>query len=74
MSVSFSCHCSERKKPVGKRRWRVIQRESNHSRFSGSRFTPSAYSEVVCLSCNAVGRTKAKYVAELADVRDGEYP
>lgn len=73
MSVSFSCHCAERKKPVAKRRWRVIQRKCNHSRFNGSRYTPSAYSSLVCLSCGVVGRTNAKYVDKIEDLRDGEW-
>jgi len=72
MAVSFSCKCAERKKPVAKRAWRVMQRKCNHSAFNGYHWTPSDWSHVVCLSCRASGRTKAKYVDELRDVTDEE--
>lgn len=67
MSVSFSCHCEERKKPVNQRNWRVLQRNCNHSAFSGYRYTRSDYSSVVCLTCGVEGRTKAAYVDNLKD-------
>ena len=67
MSVSFGCHCSERKKPVSERNWVVIVRKGNYSAFNGYRFTPSEYSEVYCRSSGALGRTRAKYVDELPD-------
>jgi uncharacterized protein CbrC (UPF0167 family) len=69
MSVSFSCHCSERKKPVRERAWVVIARRCNHSAFNGYHFTPSEYSEIFCPRCRAMGRTKAKYVSQLQDGR-----
>lgn len=60
--------------PAGPERrapWRVVQRQSNHSAFSGYLRTPSAYSEVRCLAplggCGGRWRTRAGYVAELPD-------
>jgi hypothetical protein len=47
--------------------WRVLVRNAHHSVFAGGRRTPSAYSAVYCGWCGAVWRTKAGYVAELAD-------
>jgi len=67
MSVSFGCHCPERKKPVKERNWVVLVRKANYSAFNGYKYTPSDYSEVYCRSCGAIGRTKAKYVDELPD-------
>ncbi len=67
MSVSFGCHCAERKKPVKDRKWFVLQRNCNHSAFSGYRETPSDYSTVWCQGCGTVGRTKARYVEDLED-------
>lgn len=65
MSMSFHCHCAERKKPIQERAWEVTHRQHNHSAFNGYHWTASAYSEVVCLNCNAFGRTKARYVSLL---------
>jgi hypothetical protein len=67
MSTSFWCHCGERRRPAADRRWVVLQRRCNHSAFSGYRHTPSDYSEVACLSCFAIGRTKAAFVDALPD-------
>lgn len=67
MSVSFSCKCPERKKPVAERNWVVLDRNCHHSAFAGYHRTYSEYSEVFCKSCGALGRTKAKYVLELLD-------
>lgn len=67
MSVSFSCHCSERRKPVADRNWVVVQRKCNHSAFNGYHYTPSEYSTVWCNECHALGRTKAGYVDSLPD-------
>ena len=72
MSVSFYCHCPERLKPILERRWRVAMREHNRSAFNGYRYSPSDYSDVLCLACGAWGRTKAKYVALLEDATDEE--
>jgi hypothetical protein len=67
MGNSFGCKCEERSKPVDERAWIVLSRNCNHSAFSGYRRTPSAYSEVACLRCRSIGRTKAAYVAKLKD-------
>jgi hypothetical protein len=67
MSVSFGCHCPERRKPVHERNWVVRVRNGNRSAFNGYRWQSSDYSLVECLSCGAMGRTKAKYVARLED-------
>lgn len=73
MAVSFGCHCPERQKPVKDRLWRVCQRNCHHSAFSGYHLTSSVYSEVVCLNCNARGRTKAAYVDFLPTHDKDEY-
>ena len=65
MSVSFSCHCEERKKPIQERNWVVINRMCNYSAFNGYHFTLSDYSAVYCKSCRVFGRTKAQYVSDL---------
>lgn len=53
--------------------WRVMQRWCNHSAFNGYRYTPSAWSAVICTApgCPSFWRTKAAYVNELPD-HDGE--
>lgn len=72
MAVSFGCKCVERRKPLKERRWVVVQRQCNHSAFSGYYWTPSEYSEVLCLNCDAIGRTKADYVFDLRDATDAD--
>ena len=67
MSVSFSCHCEERKKAIAERNWLVIDRNCNHSAFNGYRYEWSEYSLVHCRTCGALGRTKAEYVDSLKD-------
>lgn len=67
MSVSFSCHCQERNKPIDKRNWSVINRNYHCSAFNGYQKTYSDYSLVICDTCGAIGRTKAKYVKKLKD-------
>lgn len=47
--------------------WVVEARRRNYSAFNGYRHTPSDYSQVRCLECRAVWRTKAKYVEALPD-------
>ena len=47
--------------------WLVKKRGYNNSAFNGRRFTPSDYSEVICLRCNGSWRTKASYVDTLQD-------
>lgn len=73
MSVSFSCHCPERRKSPKKRKWRVIQRNCRCSAFDGYRQKYSDYSSVVCLACGAEGRTKARFVSALPDYDEQEY-
>lgn len=68
MSVSFRCHCPERRKPIAQRNWGISQRKCNYSAFSGYHYTPSDYSQVHCLSCLATGRTKAAFVDKLPDI------
>lgn len=70
MSSGPACSCLG---PASERRryWRVAQRRQNRSAFNGYRPTPSAYSEVVCLVCEARWRTRAGYVHLLADSIDG---
>ena len=65
MSISFNCHCAERKKPIADRNWTVVQHRCNHSAFNGYQYTPSDYSTVRCCACGRVGRTKAAYVYDL---------
>jgi len=72
MSVSFSCHCEERRKPVEQRRWVVVTRKGNYSAFNGYRWASSAYSDVLCLFCGAIGRTKARFVDRLPDSKPGD--
>lgn len=67
MSVSFSCSCLERKKPINERCWVVIDRNCNYSAFNGYHWTSSDYSQVYCKACHTTGRTKANYVCELPD-------
>lgn len=62
------CRCT----PPDRSRWRVVQRNCNHSAFSGYRWTPSAYSGIRCLGCGAFWRTKAQYVGKIKDVEGDE--
>ena len=65
MSLSFGCHCEERKKPLNERDWTILQYKHHHSAFNGYRRTPSDYSSVTCNRCHAWGRTKAAWVDDL---------
>ena len=69
MSVSFNCHCDERKKPIQKRKWVVVERQCNYSHFESPKgeWHPSDYSLIICKTCSALGRTKAHYVEDLED-------
>lgn len=67
MSGGATCRCPERARPLGERRWRVALRHGNASAFNGYNWTPSDYSEVRCLRCWAVWRTRAAYVERLGD-------
>lgn len=48
-------------------KWRVLDRNCNYSKFNGSRYTPSAYSLLLCMKCGWHWRTKANYVTEVTD-------
>lgn len=67
MSVSFNCHCEERKKPAQERDWVVVVRKGNNSAFNGYRWESSLWSLVWCNKCGALGRTKGIYVDQLKD-------
>jgi hypothetical protein len=56
----------------GHDRWRVVDRNCNHSAFNGYRKTYSAYSCVRCLDCGVYWRTKAAYVDGLLSATDAE--
>ena len=56
----------------GRERWRVVDRNCNHSAFNGYRETYSAYSCVRCLDCGSYWRTKAAYVDKLPDAHGAE--
>jgi ornithine cyclodeaminase/alanine dehydrogenase-like protein (mu-crystallin family) len=49
----------------------VTMRRANCSAFNGYRRTPSAYSQVICVGCGAIGRTKAAYVSRTMDAPEG---
>ena len=65
------CTCTSRSA------WTVADRECNHSAFNGYRWTPSAYSAVVCArylgGCGVRWRTKAAYVGALPDIDRARY-
>jgi hypothetical protein len=67
MSGGCACDCTERRKPIAERAWRVVQRNCNHSAFSGCRYTVSDYSCITCMACGRFWRTKAQYVSKLKD-------
>ena len=52
--------------------WVVVDRNCNHSAFSGYHRTSSAYSCVRCLRCGALWRTKAQYVDTLRNASQEE--
>jgi hypothetical protein len=49
--------------------WEVWSRRCNYSAFSGSRWTPSNYSQIHCRTCGHLWRSKAAYVSGLPDRR-----
>ena len=65
MSGGVFCHCDERHKPIGERKWVVTQYHCNYSAFNGYRYTPSDYSQVYCKVCRGIWRTKGAYVEQL---------
>ena len=64
MTYGEGCRCPNPKLRFG---WVVVQRNCNHSAFNGYRWTPSVYSAVRCTVCEAMWRTKARYVDVLLD-------
>lgn len=64
MSTGVSCRCEKKDRT----QWRIVKYRCNNSAFNGYHTTPSDYSAVCCLKCNASWRTKAAYVVELAPV------
>lgn len=54
------------------KRWRVLDRNCNYSRFNGGRHTPSEYSLLLCLTCKGHWRTRGDYVVELIDATPKE--
>jgi hypothetical protein len=72
VSKGTFCHCAQKEKAPGDRRWVITQYQCNHSAFSGYKKTHSAYSEILCLCCGARWRTKAEYVLYLDRATDEE--
>lgn len=72
MSGGAVCRCREAGRPVSERRWRVALRHGSASAFNGYRWAPSDFSEVRCLWCCAIWRTRAAYVECLPDWDDDE--
>lgn len=72
MSGGTVCKCPERAKPIGERKWRVLQLRCNHSAFNGYHYTRSDWSSVTCIGCRATWRTKAGYVFSLPEYDDAE--
>lgn len=64
MSQGTACHVREHREQG---RWVVLQRHCNRSAFNGWRETWSHYSEIRCLECGAIWRTRAPYVELLKD-------
>jgi len=65
MSGGVPCNCEQRKKPIDQRDWLVTAYRNNTSAFNGYRRTSSDYSEVRCMQCRGIWRTKAAYVERL---------
>lgn len=57
----------------GSKNLRVNQRQCNHSKFNGGHYTPSDWSEIVCLECGRSWRTKAKAVDSIADMTKADW-
>lgn len=60
MSGGTACRCDNP-------RWKVLQRRHNNSAFNGYHYTPSQYSSIFCMSCNAHWRSKGDYIDRLPD-------
>lgn len=69
MSGGNVCRCEESNKPMKDRQWFVYRRKCNFSHFESPKggYHYSNYSSVHCAKCDAMWRTKAKYVNELKD-------
>jgi len=65
----MKCICNEQKKRPVDRNWIVLQRRCNYSAFNGCHWTPSRYSQIECLTCGMIWRTKANYVNLLKDYK-----
>ncbi|KKL61154.1 hypothetical protein LCGC14_2198180 [marine sediment metagenome] len=63
MSGGAACTCP--RSATRRDTWRIVQYHCNHSKFNGSRYTPSDYSEIRCNRCHYVWRTRAAYVETL---------
>lgn len=50
--------------------WRIYTYKGSYSAFNGYQFQPSDYSELLCVSCGRMWRTKAEYVQGLAFAED----
>lgn len=68
MSQGYSCKCPQKRVPIERRRWGVVQRHCRCSAFDGYREMTSDYSAVICLQCGMVWRTKAAFVEALPSV------
>ena len=65
MSMGKTCVCDKTKR-------RVINRNHNHSAFSGYAYSFSEYSKVICIDCGQTWQTKSKYVLALPGLKKGE--
>lgn len=65
MSAHIACTCG--RKRGDRSDLVVIERNCNHSAFNGYHYTPSDYSEIMCMRPGCVGmwRTKAEYADTL---------
>lgn len=77
MSSGWVCRCPESTEPMvpnanrkrSARLWRVTDRNCNYSAFNGYKKTWSPYSQIICLRCGALWRSKARYVAAIPDAK-----
>ena len=65
MSGGRSCRC-------GRVSYRVTVYRANFSTFNGRHWTPSDYSEVRCICCGSVWRSKAAYIDELPRIEKSQ--
>lgn len=71
MSKSFGCSCKKKNRI----NYGVLERNCNYSAFESPKYAKhySEYSQVVCIKCKQMGRTKAKYVETLKDISHAEW-